>query len=584
MTVQPEANPAGSGPGLAAAPGLRRATASLLALLAVLGLAIAAHRSQSSLLGFYGYGFDTWFFVYSGQSLIRGKVPYLELWDNKPPLIGLINALGLKLGGGSVLGVYALDLGCYLATVCVGFRLLRQAFGPGPAFFGSCCWVLASAYMLDGCDTPGLYGLLPGFLAWWCYWRLLVTGRSTLYAFLVGIDAGLLMLLKPNLVGTPLVIAGLIAWEGLPSLRIGMVVKAAIGMLGGVALVVAPALIRIAQQGAFPAFLDQVFHFPSAHVVSTIAGKITTLRYGEEMLQRSDMVIVTIVGWACGAMGLWKGRFDGPRAGLLRLAIVALPVEMVLSSLSGRTFSHYFLPWMPGVSVLSALVAYGILHASLDLSGIAPRPDERPPASGPSRAFVLGVLLFAIAGSPLFYIAKSWIRPQGKLLPGAVAYVERETAPDTPVFSWGGVLAVNCQSGRPHPGKFATQEPFFVKGYATPAMVDELIESIVKTRPLIIDAHAYSSGVIPSLERADRSGAIPPAYEGFGNWAPNPELERFYRVVEESYRPVARSDEEGWVIYEHVSRLKDDARDATAAGGLGGTLGGPKGRIPMIGD
>ena len=55
---------------------------------------------------------DGGFFLYAGQQILNGKIPYLDFWDSKGPAIFYINALGLWLGGGSRWGVWAVEFLC----------------------------------------------------------------------------------------------------------------------------------------------------------------------------------------------------------------------------------------------------------------------------------------------------------------------------------------------------------------------------------------------------------------------------------------------------------------------------------------
>jgi len=53
---------------------------------------------------------DGGFFLYAGQQIVDGKLPYRDFWDSKGPGIFYINALGLFLGDGSRWGVWLVDM------------------------------------------------------------------------------------------------------------------------------------------------------------------------------------------------------------------------------------------------------------------------------------------------------------------------------------------------------------------------------------------------------------------------------------------------------------------------------------------
>ncbi|HNB42164.1 MAG TPA: hypothetical protein PLG52_11735, partial [Anaerolineales bacterium] len=52
---------------------------------------------------------DGGFFLYAGQQILNGKIPYQDFWDSKGPGIFYVNAFGLLLGGGSRWGVWAVE-------------------------------------------------------------------------------------------------------------------------------------------------------------------------------------------------------------------------------------------------------------------------------------------------------------------------------------------------------------------------------------------------------------------------------------------------------------------------------------------
>jgi hypothetical protein len=93
--------------------------AATLACLPILAIAqFIAHARVDEL--------DPWLFAYYGRRLLEGARLYTDIWDNKPPGIFWLNALGLRLAGGSIWGVWLL-----CAAAAAGH--LRCVFCGGPA-------------------------------------------------------------------------------------------------------------------------------------------------------------------------------------------------------------------------------------------------------------------------------------------------------------------------------------------------------------------------------------------------------------------------------------------------------------------
>ena len=70
---------------------------------------------------------DSGGFMYIGQQMLRGQRLYADLYDDKPPVIFLVNALGLWLSNGSPWGVWALEAVSLSATAILGFFLLSSS-------------------------------------------------------------------------------------------------------------------------------------------------------------------------------------------------------------------------------------------------------------------------------------------------------------------------------------------------------------------------------------------------------------------------------------------------------------------------
>ncbi len=66
-------------------------------------------------------GRDAGVFLYIGDRILNGGIPYLDVWDHKPPVIYFINAFGLLVGGGSVWGVWLLEFVALYSAALVWF-------------------------------------------------------------------------------------------------------------------------------------------------------------------------------------------------------------------------------------------------------------------------------------------------------------------------------------------------------------------------------------------------------------------------------------------------------------------------------
>ena len=70
---------------------------------------------------------DSSIFSYIGSVIRAGGLPYVDAWDHKPPLIFYLNALGLALSDGRLIGVWILETVFLTAAMLSLYRTLLTA-------------------------------------------------------------------------------------------------------------------------------------------------------------------------------------------------------------------------------------------------------------------------------------------------------------------------------------------------------------------------------------------------------------------------------------------------------------------------
>src|SRR5688572_1505902 len=79
---------------------------------------------------------DGGFFLYAGQQILDGKIPYQDFWDSKGPAIFYINALGLLLGNGSRWGVWIVEFVFIFLTFFVLYQTLIKRWSANAVLLG----------------------------------------------------------------------------------------------------------------------------------------------------------------------------------------------------------------------------------------------------------------------------------------------------------------------------------------------------------------------------------------------------------------------------------------------------------------
>lgn len=145
---------------------------------------------------------DATLFAYGGRLVLDGRIPYRDFWDNKPPLIFYLEALGYWCFGTSWLGPTLLQALVYLLTVVafawLGRKLHPHALAARMTFLGLVTFGLnLPIFVMDGANLTENYLLLfvavcLGLIDPWRRQPCLVRW------FAAGVVAGLGFMLRPN--------------------------------------------------------------------------------------------------------------------------------------------------------------------------------------------------------------------------------------------------------------------------------------------------------------------------------------------------------------------------------------------------
>jgi hypothetical protein len=428
---------------------------------------------------------DSGYYLYIGQQILQGKTPYLDLWESKPPGIFYINALGLFLGRGTRWGIWVLELFSLLGSVGLGFYLLHRRYGFFPALFGSIAWLWGIQGVLQGGNLTEEYALPFNFAAVLLFMLAIQSPDKRLYPFLIGITFAFSFLLRANNTGvqTALVLAWMVfavmqrefrplafrlLWSGLGVLLV-------LGLVG----------IFLFWQGSLAEAIDAalVFNFHMSGGGNLLRGLVAGFAF---------------VGIPAGfaLLGYILLAALSPKRDLWVLFLLILfPLEVVLSSLSGRGYPHYYITWMPALACLSA-------HLLAKLPDLCKTLEARRVWAS------LGVLLVCLAllsaslaetVASLRQVATD--RQSGIEMDDPIAaYLRRNTEPEDGVLIWGGRLAYNYLSRRESPSSVLFY-PLLVESPISTRLSERFLAEIFGNPPaVIVDTHAINQDLLPALD------------------------------------------------------------------------------------
>jgi len=467
-------------------------------------------------------GRDSGIFLYIGSLILKGKMPYVAAWENKGPLIFYINALGLLISGGSRWGIWLLEFLFLLGSAAIGYLTAKKYMGKIPALAGTFFWVNAAAHVLEGGNLSEEYSLLFYFLAAWAFLKSIEEPDKKRFGFIVGVSMGFSILLRPNNIGIHLAIFGtyflLFLFSKERRLLLERFVLAVVGSL----TVLLPVIIYFAAKGSLTEMFKVVILF--------------NMQYSDE---RTLSGVLNGIQNAVGAIGigyllpapigfvavLWSlFRQDGLKTvhgKFLLMIIIGFPIEIILSTLSGRNYLHYFILWVPYIGFLSAYAVY-LLWGRLS------RTYEKPA----EYAVVLILFLVSIFGNlnvwknygSTISLVFSSPKPVLEYRIPVADYVQAHTQPSDKVLIWGFRPAVYFMSGREAPASFLPYPLIHVDTPLGYQWGEQFLEQFTATPPVIIvDMVNPEADPIPSLneeirktqKRVLRTAVLAPSLDNF---------------------------------------------------------------------
>ncbi len=328
------------------------------------------------------YGNDSAFFLLLGKGVTQGKIPYLDLYDQKGPMIFYVNALGYLLTGDRY-GIFLMQI-VNLSVMCVLlYKLARFWLHSGASRgVGAAYLFLSVGTVQDGNMTEEwsqLFLLLPLYLSL----RFLKSGASLTahpkwYSLLYGVCLGVLLMFR---VTNAAPVCGLILAYIILFCRekkAGQLLLHALFVLLGAAVVVVPICLYFLRVGAFDLFIyaSITHNFFYATGGAAVRGLIGWLSIIGSVLFVPFFLAAYRPLTRCGTLDFRTFTLLGCYA-----AVGAVTMAF------GFTYRHYFLNLAPGI--------IAILIAAIDWAQRT-APENRRRARGVlAAALLLCVLPFA---------------------------------------------------------------------------------------------------------------------------------------------------------------------------------------------
>lgn len=464
-------------------------------------------------------GRDQGVYLYIGDQILDGKIPYLDIWDHKGPLIYYINAAGLLISD-SVTGIWIVEVVLLSATAFFSLAAVKKILHPHIAFSVVLIWLAAFQAVMDNGNTVEEYSLLFQFSAIYLFLRITDENSQNRWnEFFIGVTAGLAFSLRPTNIGIHIaIVLAFVAHNLIYKIHYMKFIKQ-IGMMavGGV-VTLGCITIYFWFNGAVNELWQAIYVYNYYYSLDVSPKWNQSFLKGYYFLD--SIIWLSLLGFIGVLVAIPMNWKNNPlKFQFAIFLLIALPIQIYLSLISGRRYLHYYIAWLP---ILTFLSAYSLFTMNQILKKIF-----RNQSLSISVEYVLIFTLTFFMVYPAFVNAYSLIPviSSNKTPPAneITEYIQNNTLPEEYVFIWGNEVTYNFLTRRESPSRFAYIYPFKVKEYITQPMVNELAAAIYENRPVIIDAtlpERYTPGIDSE------------------KWAHIPMMQKLVVFIEENYAVV----------------------------------------------
>lgn len=380
-----------------------------------------------------GYpGSDSTVFLYIGQRMREGLVPYRDLFDHKGLLLYFIEYLGLCIGNGNFTGVWLLEILNLFVTGLLFFQITKLFSGKKAVQYAASALALCAVdcyIVYEGGNLTEEYALPWISLALYIFLKYFMEDS---YRFseilLLGVSFTAVLFLRVNMIAVwaaflPVVLAGMIfrkKWADIGKCVCGFLLGALAGL--------APFFGYCLATGSLSDMLRYYIGFNFGYSDSE-SGLLPLLATAWFLLRQTAVWIAAL---AASCRMFYRNR-------IWRLNLWFLFVTLALASMSGRLYYHYGMILLPAMLVPIAML-------------LAEAAQNRRGGEEKYLIGLAGVFLAVMA-------ARSALAFTGPEKSEIAAYIEENTAPADTILVLGNDCRYYLETGRNASSRFFYQTP-----------------------------------------------------------------------------------------------------------------------------
>lgn len=470
---------------------------------------------------------DSGVFLYSGWRILSGDIPYLHIWDHKPPVIYYLNAIGLSLSQNSRWGVWLIELIFLILAGWIGVRIIKRALGLFPAIFSFILMMITLVFVIQGGNLTTEYSMLLQFIALVILYEFSDDRFSFTRLFVIGFIGAVTFFTKQTAIGIWIALGIYLLILRVSKRQIIQLIKESSAMILGGFSFSSIVILYFGVNFALREFISAAFtfNFYYSRTVTGLTTRLWPLVMGIHPLARAGLLQFGLIGLViCVVLLLnrthpiWRKRI------FFSVAVISFPIDLLLISASGYSFPHYYMTLLPVLFIFSAFPIWCIFSyvKTLEL------PNK-----------LIFVMQFGMIGiiiwSSFFHYREQvlqfrGIREEKELV---IEHIKTYSAPDDYVLIWGAETAINFFAERQSPSRFVYQYPLYTVGYVNEDMISEFLSDIIDHQPVII---------------IDTENPSTPFFKFPLN---SPQIQRKIEEIKASYQNVERIG--SWTIYHLIN-------------------------------
>lgn len=463
-------------------------------------------------------------FWYEAGQILKGKVPYRDLWDHKPPLIYFFNALWLLILPAKVQVLRVVSILLSFGTSFFLYISLRRLFNNFACVL--LVVLLVTFYLNDGDVDLGFFyteNLQVFFITISFYFFIKWYQNSKKFDLaLTGLFYSLALLTKQSELGLILVVVVIIfsdAWEAKKLLHISTIKSLSWFFIPLLLPAVGFALYLIINN-AWNDFLDQNFTYNRVYIAKVTLSSIIFDNLYNLFLNFRFLAVVFILAvfvsllqfvWSFSIVKLWqKDKF-------FVLSLIWSVVSFITIDLSGRSYDHYYLQLLVPMTIA---VCYFLQNSINFAKHILKINTKSKAVLSLVVVSIISLILFVeldftVITADIFGFVNE-VQTFGKPLTlenvsGTNAYFDVQGAEiseylhnqdknlnNQTVYVWGHGTQILFYIGTSSPSKFIYNLPLLTPGYGTPEMRNEFMQTLEKNPPAYFLDTGFPDYIFPT--------------------------------------------------------------------------------------